>query len=409
MTLYTDDNGGLYRAAWGAYTNVFDNSRGPTCPRVASGGEVRGIVAKYFKTVKYPALNNITRHVLTTGADPEVFVCNSAGEIIPAWEVIPKKLDSGGSAKVYPDGFAVEIGAIPHGCQSYMVDSVQSGLDIAHRAAEKRGGKLVAQDVCYIPEELLKTLPTNRVELGCSPSLNACEEPRPIPDGRSVPFRTTGTHFHYGCERLQKMNVQEMSTMVAAVEAVRMPVFTAAFGQFENPLRRELYGRVGEFRKQPWGVEFRSTGAVPLRHPVLYHLVATLTRHAVDTWFTHPELLVGPPIEEVMEVSNNSDTVGARKLLKKYPICGALVRSAFTTILSSKRDAYVENIMKILTAKGGMGNELDIAQADCVAKNWYLNTEDSWITHSEGFNCNFAAWYNTRESKSRRKVREAGA
>lgn len=393
----------LYGAVYDALTEKCVASYGVeaymrSC-RKATQLELRKLIREKLKTDPECTLGGGNTCGYTTGADPEVFL-EKDGVIVPAWEAVPKRV-----ANIYPDGFALEIAATAGNCFSYVADSVQSGLKLCLQAADGVGAKLVARDVMPVHPELLEKAPAKYTQLGCAPSYNAYGEVPQMPDGRFLPWRTSGSHFHYGNPSLQTLSVEELCGVVRAVEAIRVPLFTAAFGQFEDPQRRTLYGRVGEFRKPKWGLEMRSTGAVVMRHPMLYHFVSTLTRYAIDRVLTLGVGNIPLPIRTMIQrVGNESDVKAAQTIITKYPLYLAILRRAFPLVASNK---FGDNMLRLLTSKGGLANELDIANPTCVSKNWRL--KDYWPAHSEGDDCNVSNWANIRMRDKWYKVQVAGA
>lgn len=349
-----------------------------------SDKEAKAIVTKHLKGSATASIGGHGHAITTTGADPEVFIVKD-GKVVPAWEVVPTKQEN-----IYPDGFALEIGAAAGGCFSYVCDSVQRGLVLGHRKAKAVGAKLYAEDVMPIDQEVLNSAPEKHVQLGCAPSYNAYGEAQKMPTGRNLPFRTTGTHFHYGSGALADMGLEDMHPLVRCVEAMRVPIFTAAFGHLEHPQRRTLYGRIGEFRKPKWGLEMRSTGAVVIRHPALYHFVTTITRYCLDKAMKlGPDSIPRPRKDTIQNIGNNSDVASARRMLTAYPVYAAILRSAFSTIYDG--NAFSNDMLQILAAKGGLANEMDITKPDVVSDNWKL--EGYWTGHSDGVGCNVGSWY----------------
>ncbi len=346
--------------------------------------EMKALITKHLKSSATATIGGSDHRIDTTGADPEVFVVKD-GKVVPAWEILPTK-----SGNIYPDGFALEIGAAAGGCFSYVCDSVQQGLVLGQKLAKKHDAKLFAADVMPIEQDVLDNAPEKHVRLGCAPSYNAYGESIHIPDGKRLPFRTTGTHFHYGSIPLTKMSLEDMNVLVRCVEAMRVPLFTAAFGHLEDPQRRTLYGRIGEFRKPKWGLEMRSTGAVVIRHPMLYHFATTITRYCIDKAIKYgPDSIPRPRKDTIQNIGNNSDVASARRIIAAYPIYPAILRAAFSTVTDG--DQFSKDVMKILLSKGGIANEINISEPDVVADNW--NLDGYWTRHSDGVGCNVGSWY----------------
>src|SRR5256885_770648 len=112
----------------------------------------------------------------TFGTDPEVFVRDGKGQIIPAYTFLPGKekairINYRYSASIYNDGFQAELRADPSGCIAYVVDAVAKGLKgIWEKSNENT---LVLDNAPIIPIDTLRKAPEESVIFGCDPSMNA--------------------------------------------------------------------------------------------------------------------------------------------------------------------------------------------------------------------------------------------
>ncbi len=234
-------------------------------------------------------INNLGPSDLKTGFDPEVFVRNrTTGDLIPGFELLPGPKPSPDSALgpscVYPDGFAVEFATEPKGCLAYATDHIQAGLRLAARAAERVDGGLDLADVAHIPN--ITTYGARQVQLGCSPSHNAYGKESQIPeDPYALPFRTIGCHVHFGRNpnvanlRANLLAPQTIEQTVRTLDYVVGPIMTSLLAGLEDPLRRTIYGRAGEFRFKPYGFEYRVPSAAIMWHPVLFNIIVNTARN----------------------------------------------------------------------------------------------------------------------------------
>lgn len=234
-------------------------------------------------------VNTLGPSDLKTGFDPEVFVRHrSTGDLIPGFELLPgpkpSPVEALGPACVYPDGFAVEFATEPKGCLAYCTDRIQTGLRIAARTAEKAEAGLDLSDVAHIPN--ITRYSARQVELGCSPSHNAYGQESQIPeDPYALPFRTIGCHIHFGRNgnpanpRSALLAPQTIERTVRVLDYVVGPIMTSLLAGLEDPLRRTVYGRAGEFRFKPYGFEYRVPSAAMMWHPVLFNIIANTARN----------------------------------------------------------------------------------------------------------------------------------
>lgn len=198
---------------------------------------------------------------LTLGADPELFVSNEKGVIVPAHDMIPGTKEkpfpvAGGAVQV--DGVAVEYNVDP---STSVIDFVNKN-GIVLRQLEKmlpKGHSLVAIPDHTFPAEVWGRVPEEAKRLGCDPDRNAWEGkvnvvPEP-PEG----YRTAAGHVHIGWTEDMDPNDPEhleACEMFAKQLDVSIGFISLLFEAKNN--RRSLYGRAGDFRAKPYGMEYRT-------------------------------------------------------------------------------------------------------------------------------------------------------
>lgn len=210
--------------------------------------------------------------VITVGADPELFLANSSGEIVSAHNILP-----GTKEKPYPvplgaiqvDGVAAEFNINP--CKDAMTfyRTVEGVLDQLRFHHPKFTQKI--QPVCVFPKEYWDKIPSDVKQLGCDPDFNAWTgqvNPPPNDPGR---MRTAAGHIHVGWTNIG--NPMESShfddcCLVAKQMDYYMGVFTLLWDN--DSRRRNVYGKAGAFRPKPYGIEYRTPSNMWLRHPKLY-------------------------------------------------------------------------------------------------------------------------------------------
>jgi hypothetical protein len=132
--------------------------------------------------------------------------------------------------------------------------------------------------------ELDSLSPENQV-LGCQPSENVYGV-RPILAGEYYPKRSAGGHIHVGGLPINLwQNYSETEHRAQLIPLFDILVGNSCVlldrdeGQIE---RRRNYGRAGEFRKQPHGVEYRTLSSFWTRHYALLDFVLGMTNLAVS-------------------------------------------------------------------------------------------------------------------------------
>ena len=321
-------------------------------------------------------------HNVEVGADPEVFVVDKRGVVIPAFSFLPvkengkvdKSYGGGQLEKCYNDGFQAEFSINPVNCLSYGIDAMHRQLKAIHTAARKvePTARLTAATALEIPEALLLMSPEEYVRIGCAPSMNAYGAMgEQIVDGRALPYRFAGAHIHIGSKDVTPENaIRTVKCMDALVGCMSV----ALFGSQENDVRRRFYGIAGEYRLPKHGLEYRVVSAGMLRHPVYCNLLMDTARMAFRCGVSRVFEVLGWFDETtVKKAINESDVKLARKVLKKNEV---LLKQIFDKIYGAGNTA---NIWLLL-----MG-EKKIKLKRTMEADWYF--AKGWINHGEAINC----------------------
>ena len=266
------------------------------------------------------------------GADPEIFVTNKQGIIIPAFSFLPDKetaqitrpispddrdgTTSGGAGKVYNDGFQAEFDSHPFVCISWLIDTFHVKMkEILEKARAKFGNdvQLCSDTVLDVPEEFMLKAAERHVQFGCMPSMNIYGDRGQVVDGKILPFRFAGGHIHVG--QVPKSEA-EIVRIVKAMDALVGCLSIALWGKTEDPRRRIFYGRAGEYRLPKHGLEYRVVSSRMLRHPFYANMMFESARRAFKAGNTGLFELAGTFDEELVRSAINESHVGkARKVL----------------------------------------------------------------------------------------------
>lgn len=331
-------------------------------------------------------LKNLSMHLwhgFHIGSDPEIFVENKDGNVLPAFRFLGSKKEtkviSRDGAKVYWDGFQAEFETKANTCLAYLVDSVQYGLAATLQAARKvdKDAKLSTRTVMEIPFDMLQSTEEEFVALGCMPSRNAYGlKGKEVPP-RELPFRPAGGHMHFG---LGPKPEPVMIEIVKALDAILAVACVPLFQNFDNPIRREFYGLPGEYRLPPHGLEYRTLSNAWLIHPVLMHMVYELGRKAVMFGMNGFRFAWKGSEEETIEVVKGCDVAGARKIMDRnkdmYLKLIAAAHLSYPDPKTGKSD--YETAFNIFYN----GLETAIAKPEDIAGNWCIDT--GWTAHSDG-------------------------
>lgn len=306
------------------------------------------------------------------GTDPEFFALDETGKVIPAFFFLPSVKDREIGAPFW-DGFQAEINTTPAGCLQTVHGSIRKNLSDLHAALLKKfpKGRLVARSVVEVDKGLLESLPEEHVILGCSPSLNVYPDVEPIEvlEPRSLLYRTAGCHMHLGVRDLY--TTEAIREGIKAADAIAGVAMVSLFRGVEDPRRRALYGRAGEYRLPAHGVEYRVAPAEVMSHPVLYHLCFDLMRQAFGLgakgYLKHWKY----EEQQIREVINTCDWKTAEKILEenKETLRG-IMTPVYTKMYSG---AALENFMTLVFT--GAHNWLDL---DSFEKNWEIGPKVSF-------------------------------
>ena len=256
----------------------------------------------------------------TIGADPEIFAVNKKGEVIPAFEFLEAPTGMYGELpSVYWDGYQAEFAFDAQSCMDVLVNRISTGLGMIRDRARRvdKTARLSAYSTHDIPEQRRYNDQPRFVQFGCTPSVNVYEKPLPQLDGREVPFRSSGGHMHFTV-REKKL----IPNYVKALDAVLGVVCVSLFQKYDDPRRRQMYGRAGEHRLPKYGFEYRVLSSAWMLTPGLVQFVYEMARHIIGNVNAHkgvfPEWHASE--NEVRECINNCDVGLAHAILKRNAV-----------------------------------------------------------------------------------------
>lgn len=219
-------------------------------------------------------------------ADPEFFIWDPEDEmIVPSDEILPKQGNpvtdgvTKSNARLYTDGVQAEFNLRKKTCRHHVIEK----LTAAHSLIDSKIPNEL--EVKYtpaveLPEDQVMFLSDFARQLGCDPSRNAWMrgEEMDMPYGEESPTRYAGGHIHMGKYRDGPPNlfIDDHDNVIEIIKVadhiVGLP-FTQMFGGEASALRRQAYGKAGEYRYKDYGLEYRVLGPqwaefVPLVGPV---------------------------------------------------------------------------------------------------------------------------------------------
>jgi hypothetical protein len=319
--------------------------------------------------------------VTSTGTDPEIFVTDAEGELIPAYDFLPKKTVLQGNVTAFWDGFQAEFATRATGCLAYEVDYIREGLLAVLNAARVKvpKAKLSMKSVFEIPPKLLRTANEEHVLLGCAPSENVYGNAGiQVDDGRKLPWRCAGGHIHLAIGLTPKQKAEA----VRALDYLLGVASVSLFRDFDSPMRRELYGLAGEYRtpKAYAGIEYRTLPNTWLCHPAICHLIFDFARSACRVGAAGLLDQVEGTDKQVQEIINGCDVKGAVALLKKNKRVYESLFEQTYQIWGTKADCVKHGFLAFTEGLAQV-----VKDPEDIAGNWMFN--GGWTGHSEAGNC----------------------
>lgn len=308
--------------------------------------------------------NKIRIHSINLGTDPEFFFRNKDGivESTKALAMMPDRTYESWQGRgvisfnkdcfnmIVPDGVQVEIHPHASHCRELLAGSIHSLLcklnyainNYYNEEKEPLDLALDFSQVIKLTQKQLDDMSPEAKRFGCSPSLNVDRDLNGVisVDPAKYLYRSAGGHIHLGNEQLIKMhNTKYIDMAVATLDLVLGNLCVILDRDPMQVERRKVYGRAGEYRKPPHGLEYRVLSNFWMKNYVLFSLVFGTARFAADIAITifEDEERNGKESEfsklfdlvdrkDVVEAINNNDRELALKNF--YKIKNYLVRIA---------------------------------------------------------------------------------
>lgn len=199
------------------------------------------------------------------GCDPEIFLMNPTGKIIPSCGLIggtkkePK--DIGKGVKVQEDNVTLEFNCDPveHEMDSGLfVNSALNAFRHVNNYISKLGYIYSQESSVKFSDADLKHPQAN--VFGCDPDFNAHLQGAPNPPINTDNFkgwRSAGGHIHFGYD-VEKVEIPPWA-LVQLIEAlVLFPYADLQTFAMIGQQRSQMYGKAGAYRPKPYGLEYRT-------------------------------------------------------------------------------------------------------------------------------------------------------
>lgn len=210
---------------------------------------------------------------LSFGSDPELFFVKD-GEVIPSTAV----MDSD-TSRVTRDGFQVELHPSSNHCRQVAGTNIAQCMHDVFDIARTKGVELSFAVAHRISDAVWKRTNKETKRFGCNPTENVHEKKQKRSTGMREKFRAGGGHIHVG--NLTSAEKADLPTIVKLFDIVVGNTLVLVDRDENNKERRKNYGRAGEYRPKPYGVEYRVPSNFWLRHYVLWSFVSGLIGNAM--------------------------------------------------------------------------------------------------------------------------------
>lgn len=201
----------------------------------------------------------------TLGTDPELFVGRMAGkrfEVVGSEKFVPES-----SLMVTRDGVQCELhaGGPSYSCRQAFSGSVtQAMAELAvlvdyynkdgRRSEESKKVFVSFTPLIKLNDSDMKKLSPDARLLNCRDSLNAYGREKIVRDGNTYMIRSGSGHIHLGSAYIKQMDAVELVKFIDLVAGTAIVLM--ARNKAEK-IRRETYGRAGEYRLPKHGLEYR--------------------------------------------------------------------------------------------------------------------------------------------------------
>ena len=263
--------------------------------------------------------------MITLGGDPEAFFARD-GKVIPAAVVFVEndilddriELDTG---HLYVDGADIEFQPNPSEQPNEVLANITNLIEVACEFADVAETSLAIVPELPIDLEWCMDNPELAV-FGCDPDKSIWGEecvPESI-DASKHPWRYAGCHLHFGVAENPDFFKDRVDLTIASFDRT-IGLLSLATSDGLGEQRRQIYGRPGIYRHQPWGIEYRTPSNTLLANDKLvtaYELGINVIKD-IDT--IGPRLKDAVPDEVVLSVLRYGSSKDAQKLLEVMLAC----------------------------------------------------------------------------------------
>jgi hypothetical protein len=270
---------------------------------------------------------------ITVGTDPELFLrSKDTKSYVPSFFVIkgdknnPTPISEHGH-NIQCDNVMVEYGVPPSRTAEEYVKNNEFVLQyLKDKVCSQNNLELVIEPYVNFDENDL--ISDDATKFGCDPDFNVWLGGKPNTVGRPEKTgRCAGGHIHVGYDN------HNYVTSNYIIKALDLFISVPLVLMEPNNKRKEMYGKAGSFRPQPWGVEYRSPSNFIISSPELMEWAFNQVLKAID--FVNDDntrSMLDRHSYEIQTAINNKSLEHTKKLIKMFSISTLLEKKLVETI-----------------------------------------------------------------------------
>jgi hypothetical protein len=273
---------------------------------------------------------NANKMGITLGSDPEMMLWDKDQKKIVSSIPILKRdkhcpIDLGDGMKMYADNVLVESAFPPATTKEDFVRTIREAIV---RMQDKLGERysLLPQSAHLYDDDELKD--KSCWESGCNPNYDVYARKVNMPAKFESGLRTGSFHIHIGSDKLMAPDQKDRAIKILDIFlGCASVVFD---GDQTSQARRALYGKAGEFRPTPYGVEYRVLGNFALRSPKMTELVVDLVGYSMEQIYRDKadEIIAATDQDNIVQAINS----GMKGLAKSILQSSGLPRDLFERV-----------------------------------------------------------------------------
>jgi len=280
----------------------------------------------YKETIELP---HIVSQQVMLGCDPEFFL-EKDKKIIGSEKLI-KREGLGENNRIIIDGVQAELNPNPSTCRQVLASNIQSCFHQLDQEIKKKDKGITPNfsTLIEVNEDELKSLRKESRILGCAPSKNIdpnFKDTIKLIDPEVYRKRSAGGHIHLGKTNIIKIDraLNKPKRLITIMDIIVGNTCVLLDRDPGNIERRKTYGKAGEYRTPPHGVEYRTLSNFWLRSYPLMSFVTSISRLSVNILSNstkkqnyEKELLKLVNMEDIRKAINENDFKLALKNFKK--------------------------------------------------------------------------------------------